>query len=40
VYSHIKWVDWIKEELGVEITFPIIADTGKGASTLGLVHPW
>lgn len=39
VFSHIKWVDWIKEELGVEITFPIIADTGKIANTLGLVHP-
>jgi len=40
VFSHIKWVEWIKEELGVEIEFPIIADdTGKVAQRLGLIHP-
>ncbi|HDI11314.1 MAG TPA: peroxiredoxin [Candidatus Acetothermia bacterium] len=40
VFSHIKWVEWIKEKLGVEIQFPIIADdTGKVASVLGLIHP-
>lgn len=40
VFSHIKWVEWIKEKLGVEIEFPIIADdTGKVAEKLGLVHP-
>ena len=40
VFSHIKWVEWIKEELGVEIGFPIIADdTGKVAQRLGLIHP-
>ena len=40
VFSHIKWVEWIKEKLGVEIKFPIIADdTGKVASILGLIHP-
>jgi len=40
VFSHIKWVEWIKEKLGVEIQFPIIADdTGKLAETLGLIHP-
>jgi len=40
VFSHIKWVEWIKEKLGVEIQFPIIADdTGKVAEMLGLVHP-
>ncbi|MEM1977253.1 MAG: redoxin domain-containing protein, partial [Nitrososphaerota archaeon] len=26
VFSHIKWVEWIGEKLGVEIKFPIIAD--------------
>ncbi len=39
VFSHIKWEEWIKEKLGIEIEFPIIADTGKVASLLGLIHP-
>lgn len=39
VFSHIKWEEWIKEKLGVEIQFPIIADTGKVAERLGLIHP-
>ncbi|MCM8820757.1 MAG: peroxiredoxin [Candidatus Omnitrophica bacterium] len=38
VFAHIKWVEWIKEKLGVEIEFPIIADTGKVAEILGLIH--
>ncbi len=39
VFSHIKWEEWIKEKLNVEITFPIIADTGMVAEMLGLIHP-
>jgi peroxiredoxin 2/4 len=39
VFSHIKWEEWIKEKLGVEIEFPIIADDGNVARTLGLIHP-
>lgn len=39
VYSHIKWQEWIKEKLGVEIQFPVIADTGPVAKSLGLIHP-
>ncbi|HEW94094.1 peroxiredoxin [Candidatus Geothermarchaeota archaeon] len=40
VFSHIKWVEWIKEKLGVEIEFPIIADdTGAIAKLLGMIHP-
>lgn len=39
VFSHIKWEEWIKENIGVEIEFPIIADTGAVAAKLGLVHP-
>ena len=39
VFSHIKWEEWIKDNLNVEIKFPIIADTGKVANTLGLIHP-
>ncbi|HIP85091.1 MAG TPA: peroxiredoxin [Pyrodictium sp.] len=38
-FSHIKWVEWIKEKLGVEIPFPIIADPrGEIAKKLGLLH--
>jgi len=40
VFSHIKWMEWIKEKLGVEIEFPIIADDlGRVSSRLGLIHP-
>jgi peroxiredoxin 2/4 len=40
VFSHIKWVDWIKENIGVEIPFPVIADDmGRVASKFGMVHP-
>ncbi len=39
VFSHIKWEEWIKDNLDVEILFPIIADSGSVAETLGLVHP-
>jgi len=40
VFSHIKWVEWIKEKLGVEIEFPIIADdTGQISKMLGMIHP-
>jgi peroxiredoxin (alkyl hydroperoxide reductase subunit C) len=39
VFSHIKWVEWIKEKLGVEIPFPIIADpNGEVAKKLGFLH--
>lgn len=39
VHSHLKWTEWIEENLGEEIEFPIIADgTGKVAKTLGLIH--
>ena len=39
VFSHIKWIEWIKDNLKVEIQFPIIADTGAVSNTLGLIHP-
>ncbi|MEM2265626.1 MAG: peroxiredoxin, partial [Candidatus Hadarchaeales archaeon] len=39
VFSHLKWMEWIREKLGVEIQFPIIADTGAVAEKLGLIHP-
>ena len=40
IFSHIKWVEWIGEKLGVDIGFPVIADdTGRVASRLGMIHP-
>lgn len=39
VFAHIKWEEWIKDKLNVEIKFPIIADTGAVAAKLGLIHP-
>ncbi len=40
VFSHIKWTEWIKENLDVEIPFPIIADDMGGvAKTLGMISP-
>ena len=40
VFSHIKWVEWIKDNLKVGIKFPIIADhTADVSHALGLIHP-
>lgn len=39
VFAHLKWEEWIKDNLEVEIKFPIIADTGAVAEKLGLIHP-
>jgi peroxiredoxin (alkyl hydroperoxide reductase subunit C) len=39
VFSHIKWKQWIEENLDIKIEYPIIADTGKVAEILGLIHP-
>ncbi|MGZ4892316.1 MAG: peroxiredoxin [Halobacteriota archaeon] len=39
VFSHMKWTEWIQQNTDVEIPFPIIADTGKVASMLGMIHP-
>jgi len=40
VFAHIKWIEWIKEKRGVEITFPVIADDmGEVAKKLGMIHP-
>jgi len=38
-FSHIKWIEWIKDKFGVEIPFPIIADPqGYVARKLGMLH--
>lgn len=39
IFSHIKWVQWIKEELNVEIKFPVIAANDSIALKLGMLHP-
>lgn len=39
VFAHLKWEEWIKDNLNVEIEFPIIADTGRVANRLRLIHP-
>jgi len=38
VFAHLKWAEWIKENLGEEIKFPIIADDrGMLAEKLGMI---
>ncbi|NDY72021.1 peroxiredoxin [Desulfobacter hydrogenophilus] len=39
IFSHIKWVEWIKENLDIEITFPVIAANDSVANKLGMLHP-
>ncbi len=39
VFSHIKWVEWIKDQLGVNISFPVAAANDSIAEKLGLLHP-
>lgn len=39
VFSHIKWIEWIKEKLSVTITFPIAAANDAIANALGMLHP-
>ncbi len=39
VFSHIKWAEWIQENLDVEITFPIVAANDAIAMKLGMLHP-
>jgi peroxiredoxin (alkyl hydroperoxide reductase subunit C) len=40
IYSHIAWVRRIKEKLGVDIPFPVIADLDmKVAHLFGMIHP-
>jgi peroxiredoxin 2/4 len=40
VFSHMKWVEWIRDYFQVTITFPIIADElGELAKKLGMISP-
>ncbi|MDK2951893.1 MAG: peroxiredoxin 2/4 [Kosmotogales bacterium] len=39
VFSHLKWIEWIKEKMGVEVKFPVIADElGIVSKELGMLH--
>lgn len=38
VFSHIKWTEWIKDNLDTEIKFPVIAGTETIAHQLGMIH--
>lgn len=39
VFSHIKWAEWIEDNLKQTITFPFIADDGTVGKKLGMIHP-
>ncbi len=39
IFCHIKWIEWIKDNLGVEIKFPVIAANDSLAMQLGMLHP-
>lgn len=39
VFSHMKWTQWIKENLNIEIKFPIVAANDSIALKLGMLHP-
>ncbi|AKH97755.1 peroxiredoxin [Halanaeroarchaeum sulfurireducens] len=40
IHSHIKWTEWIDDELDVDIGFPIIADeSGRVGERLGMIQP-
>jgi peroxiredoxin (alkyl hydroperoxide reductase subunit C) len=39
VFAHLKWEEWITEHFGIDIEFPVIADTGRVAKILNLIHP-
>jgi len=39
VFSHIKWVEWIRDNLKMEIEFPIVAANDEIALKLGMLHP-
>jgi len=39
VFCHIKWIEWIKENLDIQIQFPVIAANDTIANALGMLHP-
>jgi len=39
IFSHIKWIEWIKNELKIDIEFPVVAANDAIAMKLGMLHP-
>lgn len=40
VFAHLKWLEWIREKMNVQIQFPVIADSiGRVSRRLGMIHP-
>ncbi len=39
VFSHITWIEWIREKLNVAISFPIAAAGESVAGRLGMLYP-
>ncbi len=39
VFSHIKWIEWIKENMDVDIEYPVVAANDSVALKLGMLHP-
>lgn len=40
VFAHLKWIEWIRDKMNVQIQFPVIADSlGRIARQLGMIHP-
>lgn len=39
VFSHIKWIEWIKENMDVQIEYPVVAANDSVALKLGMLHP-
>ncbi|OPY30876.1 MAG: putative peroxiredoxin [Methanomassiliicoccales archaeon PtaU1.Bin124] len=40
LFSHMKWIEWIEDNMHVQVPFPLIADdVGAIANRLGMIHP-
>ena len=39
VFSHIKWIEWIKDNVDVDIEYPVVAANDSIAMKLGMLHP-
>lgn len=39
VFSHIKWIEWIKENMDIDIEYPVVAANDNVAMKLGMLHP-